>query len=138
MKLFPPCLKEDGSIDFSFIRGDIAKNAEKKRALNKIIFPLVKQKARKFILKSPQNSNIVLDVPLLFEADMGELCTMTILVLTSPALQRKRLLDEGKDADSLLSLNQDYPIEKARKLASLVITNDGSMLSLKEEIDKRF
>lgn len=137
-KLFPPCLKEDGSVDFSFIRHEVAKNAEKKLALNKIIFPLVKQKARKFILKSPQNSNIVLDVPLLFEADMGELCSMTILVLASPTLQRKRLLDEGKDADNLLALNQDYPIEKARKLASLVITNDGSMLSLKEELDKRF
>ncbi len=137
-KLFPSCLKANGLIDFSIIREEVAKNAEKKHALNKIIFPLVKQKARKFILNSPQNSNIVLDVPLLFEADMGELCSMTILVLASPELQRKRLLDEGRDADNLLSLNQDYPIEKARKLASLVILNNGSISSLKEEIDKRF
>ena len=136
--LFPSCLKEDGSIDFSIIREEIAQSAEKKRALNKIIFPLVKQKARKFILKSPQNSNIVLDVPLLFEADMGELCSMAVLVLASPELQRKRLLDEGRDADNLLSLNQDYPIEKARKLASLVIENNGSISSLQKEIDKRF
>ena len=137
-KLFPSCLKEDGSIDFSIIREEIAQSAEKKRALNKIIFPLVKQKARKFILKSPQNSNIVLDVPLLFEANMGELCSLTALVLASPELQRKRLLDEGRDADNLLSLNQDYPIEKARKLASLIIENNGSISALKEEIDKRF
>ena len=137
-KLFPSCLKEDGLIDFSFIRKEIAQSKEKKAALNKIIFPLIKQKARRFILKTPQNSPIVLDVPLLFEADMGELCSLTVLVLASPELQRKRLLEEGRDADNLLSLNQDYPIEKARKLASLILENNGSISTIKEEIDKRF
>ena len=137
-KLFPACRKENGLIDFSCIRKEVALDTEKKRALNKIIFPLVKQKARKFIQKSPQNSNIVLDVPLLFEADMGELCSLTLLIVASPELQKKRLLQEGRDAENLLSLNQDYPIEKARKLSSLVIENNGPLTALKEEIDKRF
>lgn len=135
-KIIPECLKEDGGIDFSLIRQEIATSRSKKASLNRIIFPLIKQKASNFISKSPQNSNIVLDVPLLFEADMGELCSLTILVLSSPEMQRKRLLEEGRDADCLMALNQDYPVEKAKELASAVLRNDGSLASLKEELAK--
>ncbi len=138
IRLFPDCQKENGEIDFVLIRKEVAADPEKKKALNGIIFPLIKQKARKFISKSPQNSNIVLDVPLLFEADMGELCSCTVLILASVELRKKRLLEEGKDAQNLLALNQDYPIEKAKSLASLVLFNDGSLSSLKEQVDELF
>ena len=137
-KLFPGCLHEDGVIDFKAIRDSIAEDPSKKRSLNRIIFPIIKRKARNFILKSPQNSNIVLDVPLLFEADMGGLCDLTILVTASPSLQRKRLEEEGRDADALLSLNADYPLEEAKKKASLIIENKGSLEELKEKIGELF
>ena len=135
-KLFPGCLHEDGGIDFKLIRDSIANDPSKKRSLNRIVFPLIKRKARNFILKSPQNSLIVLDVPLLFEADMDCLCDLTILVTASPSLQRKRLEDEGRDADALLSLNADYPLEEAKKKASLIIENEGSLEELESKTAK--
>ncbi len=136
--LFPGCLNEDGSVDFKLIRDSLAIDPAKKRSLNKIIFPLIKRKARNFILKSPQNSTIVLDVPLLFEADMDCLCDLTVLLTSSPSLQRKRLEEEGRDADALLSLNADYPLAQAKKKASLIIENEGSLEELKEKIGKLF
>lgn len=136
--IYPGAIKDDGSIDFAVIRKEASSNESKKKALNGLIFPLIKQKARNFIKKSPQKSNIVLDVPLLFEADMGELCDLTILVSTSFSLQRKRLEEEGKDASALLSLNKGYPLEEAKKKASLLIENSGSLDDLRTKLDNLF
>ena len=137
-KLFPGSLKKDGSIDFRIIREAIAMDAEKKRSLNRIIFPLIKRKARNFILKSPQKSLIVLDAPLLFAADMGEFCDLTVLVIAPPELQKERLQKEGRDASSLLALNADYPLEEAKKKASLVIENKGSLEEFESKIARLF
>ena len=42
----------------------------------------------------------------------------------------RRLENEGKDAEALLSLNGDYPMKKAAEIATFRIENSGS----KEEL----
>lgn len=137
-RLFPGSILESGEIDFALIRREAAKSKEKKEGLNAILFPLVKRKAISFIRKAPQNSSIVLDVPLLFEAKMDGLCSLALLLVADPSSQRERLEKEGRDAENLLALNRDYPLEKAKKKASLILENDGSIEELKKQVDALF
>ena len=131
--LFPGALQEDGQVDFAFLREALSLDPSKKEALGRILFPLVKKRAASFIAKAPRDSKIALDVPLLFKAEMGDLCEATLLILSSPSSQKERLLKEGRDAERLLSINADYPLEEAERKASLTLHNDGP----KEEFEAK-
>lgn len=136
--LCPSALKENGEIDFATLRLYLSSSPESKAKLNAIIFPLVKAKAASFIAKCPQKGKIVLDVPLLLDAKMDELCDVIILLEASERQRGERLRKEGRDASALLAINEGYPLLESEKIASIVIVNDGSEEELKAKAEKLF
>jgi formamidopyrimidine-DNA glycosylase len=136
--LFPSALKENGEIDFPALRLCLSSSPESKAKLNAIIFPLVKEKAASFIAKCPQKGKIVLDVPLLLDAKMDELCEVIILLEANEKQREERLEKEGRDARSLLKINEDYPLLESEEIASILITNDGSEEELKAKEERLF
>lgn len=126
---------KDSSVDFSYLRLALAKSKAKKEQLNAYLYPLVKKRAFSFIAKQKKGSKIVLDVPLLFKAKMDSLCEATLLLLADESARAERLEKEGRDAEALLKVNADYPLEEAKKKASFIVENNGDVDELKAKID---
>ena len=117
----------DGKLNRDYVREALNKSKAKKQALEKYLYPLVKKEAERFIAKAPKGSKILLDVPLLFPSHIDELCTYTILI-DSPLEQRiARLEKEGRPTEALVRLNQEYPLEKAKKKADYIVRNDAGV-----------
>ena len=109
-------------------RGYIAQlvsDKEKKKVLEGILHPLVIDEAEKFIRQVGENQKVLIDVPLLFQSGMDGLCDAIILIDADLELRRNRIIQEGRDASSLMKLNRAYPLALARKKASWTIYNNG-------------
>ncbi|MBO5529213.1 MAG: DNA-formamidopyrimidine glycosylase [Bacilli bacterium] len=119
----------------AYIRQIISANQHLIKILNAIIHPYVTQQAVDFIAKQKPSANIVLDVPLLFQSHMDELCQTTILVLSGDDHRRERLLNEGRNADALLSINKGYPVDSIKKKARFFLYNDSCLDDLYSTID---
>jgi dephospho-CoA kinase len=72
---------------------------------------------------------VVWDVPLLFEKGMHMQCMGTILVDVSESIQLERLMARDKltEREALLRMAAQMPMSEKRKLASVVVTNAGSL-----------
>ena len=109
-------------------RGFIAQlvaDKKKKKVLESILHPLVIEEAEKFIRQVGKNQKVLIDVPLLFQSGMDALCDAIILIDADLELRRNRIIQEGRDASSLMNLNRAYPLALARKKASWTIYNNG-------------
>ncbi len=127
---------KEGGVDFASLRSLLSNSKESRKTVNGIVFPLIKKRAEAYIEKQKPGSRILLDVPLLFDAKMDSLCLATVLIVAPLEKRKQRLLEEGRDADALLSLNADYPLEEAKKKASFVLENEGSVEEFERAIEK--
>lgn len=85
---------------------------------------------------------IILDIPLLFEAKLQWMCTRTVLIDTTKSeIQLQRILKRNPQMTPEEAKNRiasQFPMEKKRKLADLIIKNDGDMNGLKEALELEF
>ncbi len=110
-----------------------------RKSLNAIVHPKVKKRVKDKlkILQSNDDSLIVIEVPLLFEAGFDDLCDKTLVVYTSKAIQLERLMDRD-------SINREYaqkkinaqmPLEDKKKRADYLIDNSKSKEDTLEQVD---
>lgn len=121
---------------------------EKGRALKKIvercIHPWIIYKMILGIIwyRFMGRDQIILDIPLLFEAKLQWLCTKTVLIdTTDSAIQISRILKRNPQMSKDQARNRisaQYPMEKKRKLANVVIKNDRGTNELRTELQKEF
>ena len=123
------------SLNRTYVRDVLAKSKDKKKKLQSYLYPFVKEEARRFIDKAKKGSRILLDVPLLFDAEMDELCTYTILVDAPLELRIARLEAENRPTEQLAKLNKEYKLESAKKKADFILNNDGSLDDLYRAYD---
>lgn len=85
---------------------------------------------------------IILDIPLLFEAKLQWMCTRIVLIDTTKSeIQLQRILKRNPQMTPEEAKNRiasQFPMEKKRKLADLIIKNDGDMNGLKEALELEF
>ena len=134
-KLFGKQSYVDNVPNIPYIREKSSVKPELISSLNQIIHPYVYLKAEEFIRKHRPDECVVLDVPLLFQSKMNELCDATILVMSSEESRKQRLLDEGRDAKKLLQINKSYPIETIKKKARFLLVNDKDLDTLYQKIE---
>ncbi len=96
--------------------------------LEQLIHPLVRQRFSAELARLGEAPAVVLMIPLLFEAGLQELCSEVWLVSCDEATQLGRLLgrDGLSEADALARISAQWPLERKRALADVVIANDGS------------
>ncbi|MDY5441521.1 MAG: DNA-formamidopyrimidine glycosylase [Candidatus Enteromonas sp.] len=116
------------SLNLSYLRKVLSTNPKKKKEWEGYLDPLLLQEAKKFISTHPR---VILDVPLLPRSSLVELVDVVILIRAESKHQRERLLVAGKDADAMMELNKDYPYQKAEKIATFVINNNGNIDELR-------
>lgn len=133
-------LKSDKSINRSAL-GQIVFDDEKQlETLNRITHPLIFQEIQaKIALNNPsKNSLVVVDAPVLFEANGQKYCDFTLLIAIPESLQMKRLMlrDRLSKGAALKRIRSQMPLSQKKKLADFVINNTGTKQDLKSKLEQ--
>jgi dephospho-CoA kinase len=88
---------------------------------------------------SPNTLTVVLVVPLLFEANMTDLCTEIWVVYCSPEVQLNRLMQrDGLNCDRAAArISAQMPLAQKCQQADVVLDNSSTLDSLFLQVDKQ-
>jgi dephospho-CoA kinase len=104
--------------------------------LEQLVHPLVRQRFDEELQQRTAAPALVLMIPLLFEAGLEGLCSEIWLLDCDPATQLQRLMtrDQLNEADARARLGAQWPLERKRPLADLVIDNRGGPEALEPQL----
>ena len=104
--------------------------------LEQLVHPLVRQRFDEALQQLTAAPALVLMIPLLFEGGLEGLCSEIWLVDCDPATQLQRLMtrDQLNEADARARLGAQWPLERKRPLADLVIDNRGGPEALEPQL----
>jgi len=130
-------LDKDGEIDRALLGPLVFADEEKRNKLNAIVHPEVRrillERLKQFLeQKIPL---VVLDIPLLFESNLGHLCQSTLLVYAPREIQieRIRARDHLPDDEIERRLAAQIDIEDKKSKADFIIYNDRDLGETKEQ-----
>jgi dephospho-CoA kinase len=113
-------------LDLKTLSEIVFSNEEKLKILNSIAHPYVKKVMIERIQRLKKTEKlIVLDIPLLFEAKMENLCDKIICVYAEEKVQLERLLKRNAlSLDSALKrINSQMPLKEKCRLSDYIIDN---------------
>jgi dephospho-CoA kinase len=133
-------LGKDGSLDRDALRAIVFDSQTELDALNEIVHPEV-QRLRKVEADAAQKSGarvVVSVIPLLFERHLADEFDTIILVDAPRSLRLERIVrDRGLDeAEAMKMIAAQMPADLKRARANYVIENDGSLDSVREQVDR--
>jgi dephospho-CoA kinase len=130
----------DGEIDRVKLGDLVFKDPRARKRLNEIVHPLVREwMAGRTADAVEQGADVVIqDVPLLFENDLQDLYSATVLVYARPASQLARLIEQRglSLARANRMLASQMPIDDKRPLADYVIDNDGDLDDTRRQVEE--
>lgn len=133
-------LQENGEIDREYLGNLIFTYPEKRKQLNDIVHSEIRgvilAVKEKMLEKEP--SLIVLDIPLLYEADYENEVDEVMVVYVDSATQKERLLKRNPDLSESEALNRIYsqkPLEDKAKLADVLVDNNGTIKQTIKQVD---
>ncbi|MDF2945472.1 MAG: dephospho-CoA kinase [Bacillales bacterium] len=133
-------LDEHGTLDRKKLGNFVFNNKIHLAKLNYITHPRIKEVIKTRITECSQKDikTIFLDIPLLFEGDWHQFTEKNIVVYTSPEIQIERLMKRNNFTyeEALMRINAQMPIDEKKKLADIVIYNNGSIEDLYISIDE--
>ncbi|MDY6932467.1 MAG: dephospho-CoA kinase [Halobacteriota archaeon] len=136
-------LKSDRSIDREKLGKIVFDDPEKRKELEAITHPEIFIEVRRRvsdIKKADSDALIIQDIPLLFEAKLEKTVDKIIVVRTSAAIQKKRLMDRDgfSESDAEKRLKAQMPLDEKVKLADFVISNDDTVSETKKAVKDLF
>lgn len=133
-------LQENGEIDREYLGNLIFTYPEKRKQLNDIVHSEIRgvilAVKEKMLEKEPPL--IVLDIPLLYEADYENEVDEVMVVYVDSATQKERLLKRNPDLSESEALNRIYsqkPLEDKAKLADVLVDNNGTIKQTIKQVD---
>jgi dephospho-CoA kinase len=133
-------LNEYGEIDFTRLASYAFAKTARQRRLNEIIHPEVVRVAEREMTKASREglALFVLDVPLLFEAQMEYYLDYTIAITTTEELRIRRALARGdlSEAEIRKRMKLQLTDEERAAQADFVVTNDGSLDELHSQLQE--
>ncbi len=134
-----PALSTAGQVDREALASLVFSDAAARRRLNAATHPAVGLALAQRILLSWLRCEplLVVDMPLLFETGFHRLCWPRVLVACSPQTQAARLAArDGLPATAVEArLAAQMPLAAKRRLASMVVDNDGSREQLAAQVE---
>jgi dephospho-CoA kinase len=126
-----------GTVDRAAVARRAFADAEDREWLEQLLWPLVGARVAEWLgevrAQRPPPRAAVVEVPLLFEAGMGELYDATIAVIASEAVRRERAAGREHALAQERATRQLPQEEKARR-ATFVVRNDGGEEELEREL----
>lgn len=135
-KLGPKIISECGTVDRQSVRKYLAFHPSAIATVEQLLHPRVKDTIQSMIQSNPDH-RIVLDVPLLFEAELDRVCDYTIQVSASAPIRQSRLnaRDGEEKATQLMRINQRaFTQEQREARATFTVTNEGDFDNLYHQI----
>ena len=125
---------KDKNVNKETLREIIFSNSAIKDKIEKIIHPLVIKDIKKQI-QDCQSNRIAVEIPLLFEAGLENLCTFTVTISAKKELMTKNINDRygiGKnEAEKMIDSQMDIQIKMKR--SNFVVINDGTLEDLRNK-----
>lgn len=111
-------------------------DGEKKKKLENIIYPKLKQELLK-IFDNCGNNIIFISIPLLFEVGWQNLFDKIIFVHTDDEIRLKRLMIRNNlsEEQAILRLKAQKPQNKKAKKSDFIICNNGDIIDLQKQIE---
>ncbi|AFZ51630.1 dephospho-CoA kinase [Dactylococcopsis salina] len=130
-------LQEDGSLNRSKLGKIIFNQPAEKQWLEQKIHPYVRQCITSE-LNHLSTKQVVVVIPLLFEAEMTDLVTEIWVVYCSPQQQLARVMarDQLSETEARSRIKAQISLEEKMALADVVIDNSGSTSELQQQIDR--
>ena len=128
-KLGPKVISECGTVDRQSVRKYLSRNPSAITTIEQLLHPRVSERIQEIIAQHP-NQLIILDVPLLFEAELDKVCDYTIQISASLEVRKARLMmrDGESKALQLLRINERAWTESKREeKASFTVDGNGTL-----------
>lgn len=131
------CLDENGNISRQKLGQIVFHDAKKKALLESIIHPYVKTTLQEGI-ETSQEMLIFLDVPLLYETHMDEMCDSVIVVYVDEMTQMKRLMARNHidETQAQHLMSQQISIERKKDMGDYIIDNRYGFEELYQNIER--
>lgn len=124
---------KNGELDKVGIAGIVFRDAKEMTFLEKIIHPLIKERAFQ-IINSFEDNRVIFDVPLLFESGWDKDCDKTVAVWTTGKIQYRRLYDRGwGDSEIERRIKSQLTPDEKLQLADYALINTGDIDLLMEQ-----
>ncbi len=126
-----------GGIDRTLLGEIVFADDGKRRQLEQIIHPLViREMEIQLADRQEREKHIILDIPLLYETKLDCLVEQVWVVYVEPEVQLQRLLNRGQlsKAEAIKRIKTQLPLSEKKKMADLVIDNNGSRRELKAKV----
>lgn len=133
-------LLTDGSLNRKKLGKIIFHDPSKKKALESILHPPIRavMLERMRILEQQHPDQLVaVDVPLLYESGLSHYFDEVWVVYVPKSVQLERLMKRNQltEAEAEARINAQWPIEKKKELADVVIDNSGSIEQTKAQVE---
>jgi len=125
-----------GDLNRAKLRAIVFANANKKRALERILHPRIRRQWRAKAKEHRNSSRFFFaDIPLLYETGGESLCDEVVVVACSQKVQLARLRRRMsmKSAEAKQMIHSQMPLEEKIKRADRVVWNNGGRSSLMEQ-----
>ena len=142
--VFGSCVvQENGQLSRSALAAEIFANPAKRKKLEEILHPKIREIAKEELSKAVSIGcqPVVYDVPLYFEAGLNELGFKTCVLIAAAdetCIKRVSERDKVSPESVRLRLAAQMPLSEKRKLANIVIENNGSFAELEDKIKQLF
>lgn len=132
-------LDESGSVDRALLGRRVFADAALRARLEAIVHPLVRERIGCWMsaVRAAGRPAGVAEVPLLFEAGMEDDFDLSVLVISEPAVQLRRLLNRGLSvSEAQTRISSQMPLSEKIARADIVIPNDGSLEELSARVER--
>lgn len=134
-------LDSNGAIDRRRLGAIVFHDEQKRKQLNAIVHPLVRQhmlKQKEQYARKGEKA-VVLDIPLLFESNLEHLVDRILVVYVDEQIQLRRLCERNGFSfeEAWARIKSQMPLEQKRKKADAVIDNNGTIEQTKRQLYER-
>lgn len=128
----------EGRLNRRKLRNLVFQNRDTVLKINAIMHPRIIKRIKKEIVKNSSEPLLVLDIPLLYEADLNYLCEKVLLVYVDEKTQVKRVMerDHCSEEEAFRIIEKQMPLSQKKKLADYCIDNSGGLKELHKNVEK--
>lgn len=132
-------IDDNGEMNRKYIGEIVFNDAEKRKELNQIVHPIVREimenQKEKYL---SEGYNVIMDIPLLFENNLQDTVDETWLVYASESIQVERLMERNdlSQEEAKARVYSQISIDKKQRMADHVIDNRGTLLELKQNLEQ--
>ncbi|MCR2821914.1 dephospho-CoA kinase [Lederbergia panacisoli] len=133
-------LNDDESINRSKLGSIIFNDDEKRKILNSIVHPAVRECLNDWKMQALEEgkNTIIYDIPLLYESNLTYLVEKVIVVFVDPDMQLQRLLKRNglTEEEAKARINSQLPLQEKVNRADAIINNNRTIDDTERQINE--